>query len=155
MSLINFKVHHVKGVQDLQKKLRELGNNAEEARRKAVQDAVFLIHATAVNLIQDNSSGVPQKRYTNGKSRMVLASKPGDPPNTDTGRLVQSIKFEFSNDYAIGSVGTNLKYGKHLEYGTRTMAARPWLSRAIRICQKDIEKMFRAAINKVVKEAGR
>lgn len=138
---------------NIQKKLNNFQKEVLAGQVKAMQDSVFLIHKNAVELIQDNSSGTPQIRYSaSGKKRVVLASKPGDPPNTDTGRLVQSIKFDFQDGGLTGRVGTNLKYGAWLEFGTKNMEARPWLSTAVAMASKEVAKIFAAALRKSTKE---
>lgn len=152
---MSFKViGKIKGLAAVEKKIQKFKKETLASQITAMQDAVFLIHATAVELIQDNDSGTPQIRYSRaGKKRVVLASLPGDPPNTDTGRLVQSIKFDFQNGGLKGRVGTNLKYGAHLEFGTKNMAARPWLSTAVRETSKEVAKIFADAIRGNIKDA--
>lgn len=56
-------------------------------------------------------------------------SAPGEPPHKQTGRLLGSIAYEVSG--LVARVGTNVKYGRWLELGTRRMAARPWLRRGL------------------------
>lgn len=143
--------HKIKGVSKLQKKFQELEKEMKAGQIKAVQDSTFLLHKTAVELIQDNSSGIPQVRYSNGRRRNVLASKPGDPPNTDTGRLVQSVKFDFQKGGLVGRVGSNLKYSAWLEFGTKDMRARPWLSTAVRIVSKEVAEIFAKAVRGVLR----
>ena len=61
------------------------------------------------------------------------ASAPGQPPHIRTGTLARSIEqetFRRGSDL-IGRVGTNLNYGKFLEYGTVKMAPRPYLRPAL------------------------
>ncbi len=148
--------HTIKGMQKLMKQFDTLDKEMKTAPIAAVQEATFLIHETAVRSIQDNGSGIPQARYSrSGTKRIVLASHPGDPPNTDTGRLVQSIKFDFLNGGLIGRVGTNLKYGAWLEFGTKIMAARPWLSAAVRETSKEIGRIFKRAVHEAIQEATR
>lgn len=143
----------IKGAKKLFKQIESIEQEMKAGQIKAVQDSIFLIHKTAVESIQDNSSGIPQKRYSaSGTPRNVLASKPGEPPNTDTGRLVQSIKFDFKEGGLIGRVGTNLKYGAWLEFGTKDVAARPWLSAAIRETAKEVATIFRKAVIGAMRE---
>lgn len=137
----------------LEKKLKKFQAECLDGQVKAMQEAVFLVHKTAVELVQDNGSGVPQVRYTNGRKRTVLASRPGEPPNTDTGRLAQSIKFDFRDQGLTGRVGTNLNYGAWLEFGTKNTAARPWLSTALEIVSKEIATIFAKHVNKSIKES--
>ena len=57
-------------------------------------------------------------------------SRPGQPPHKQTGRLRASIAWEAVGDDT-ARVGTNVKYGKFLELGTRRMDPRPWLVRSL------------------------
>lgn len=58
-----------------------------------------------------------------------IASAPGSPPATDSGRLRSSITHEIGRDVdgLVARVGTNVKYAVYLEFGTRKMAARPFM----------------------------
>lgn len=86
-----------------------------------ILDMGLAIQSTAIKSIQAHqSAGV---KYGNH-----VASKEGFPPNSDTGQLVQSIDVQPEKDSVI--VGTNLKYGAWLEFGTNNMGARPWLAPA-------------------------
>ena len=58
-------------------------------------------------------------------------SEPGNPPHKDFGILRGSIAFEVDEKKRTVRVGTPLKYGRHLELGTRHMAKRPYLRRAL------------------------
>ena len=107
MAGFNIKIEKIKGVQDLEKKLKALNDNGEYYQVEAVRNSAFLVHSAAVKLIQTRSPGKKQVRYS--PRREVTAANPGESPNTDTGRLVQSIKFDFQNNGLTGSVGTNLK----------------------------------------------
>ncbi len=139
------------GIGALQKKLGRAAEVLEQGRNRAVQEATLRIHAEAVKLIQSNADGRTDIRYK--PKRVVNVSKPGSPPNTDTGRLVQSIKFEFADDLSSGFVGSNLKYAAWLEFGTENMSARPWLSTAVEITAKDVAKIFEKNFEKALKKA--
>lgn len=82
------------------------------------------------------------------KRRRIIhrASAPGEPPATDTGRLVGSIFARLFRDYA--EVGTNVKYGAYLEAGTGRILPRPWLRPAY---EKHIRTVL-DRINRVVRE---
>lgn len=148
--------HAIKGVTEIDKKFKAFERSCLTGQIKAVQDSVFLIHKTAVELIQDNGDGTPAIRTSAaGKKRVVAVSNPGDPPNTDTGRLVQSIKFDFLDGGLTGRVGTNLKYGAWLEFGTKSMKARPWLSTAVSMTAKQVGEIFAKRIQEVIKGAGK
>lgn len=147
----------VSGKIDARRKLdgrfKKLTPQIEAEMIKATREAVFLIHSTAIKSIQQNSSGDRQTRYK--PKRTVRASKPGDAPNTDTGRLVKSVDFNFENRGLVGEVGTNLKYGKHLEFGTKTMAPRPWLSTAVKSVEGKLSRIFKKQFRNSVEKSGK
>ena len=122
---IIFKTKSGKTEDDLLDKANDMISEASLDRLKRM---AFEVDATAKKLIQRRSSGITYKR---GNITHV-ASKPGDPPNIDTGRLINSIDHNVDKLLKIATIGTNLEYGKFLEFGTKHIAARPWLSRAFR-----------------------
>lgn len=72
------------------------------------------------------------------------ASSPGEPPAKRTGRLRASVATE-----RVGMterVGTNVFYGKILEQGGHTIAARPWLRPALLHSQPRIQAILGAPI---------
>lgn len=83
------------------------------------------------------SAGITYKNP--GSTTMHTASKPNFPPNTNTGTLVKSIRWFVDKAKLTGGVGTDLKYGKHLEFGTMNMAPRPWLRPVVREWKQKIE----------------
>jgi hypothetical protein len=56
-------------------------------------------------------------------------SAPGDPPHKRKGHLRGGVVFEIAADGLSSRVGIlkNVIYGLYLEFGTKKMAARPWL----------------------------
>jgi phage gpG-like protein len=71
----------------------------------------------------------------------AVRSMPGEPPRKQTGRLRSSVMYETHGLTA--RVGTNVKYGKKLELGTkRGIAARPWLRRALAECMDKINGLL-------------
>ncbi len=78
-----------------------------------------------------------------GRSRAGLdPSRPGEPPKKVTGTLRRGIAQEYMASRLEARVGTNVPYGKHLELGTRRMAARPWLGATIRTYQAELRGRF-------------
>lgn len=73
------------------------------------------------------------------------ASSPGNPPRTDTGRLVQSARVEPKSDGADVVVASS--YAKPLEYGTRNMAPRPFLGPAAEKNADQLTERVRAAVS--------
>lgn len=58
------------------------------------------------------------------------ASAPGQPPASDTGQLVNSINTEFIPSELTGIIHVSAQHALYLEYGTATMAPRPFARRA-------------------------
>jgi phage gpG-like protein len=79
-----------------------------------------------------------------GRIHGATRSGPGEPPYKQTGRLRAGVTHEVLDESAkiTARVGTNLPYGRHLELGTRKMAARPWLRRALDECRAEITRLF-------------
>lgn len=141
--------YQIKGLEKIRKKFVQLEVETKAAQIRTVQEATLMTHEIAVKSIQENGDGKSQIRYQ--PKRVVNVSKPGDPPNTDTGRAVASIKFDFKDGGLIGRIGTNLKYLAALEFGTSTTDARPWLAPAINKVSQVIGKMFEKNVKDVLK----
>lgn len=73
------------------------------------------------------------------------ASTPGNPPNSDTGNLVNNITVEKINGgYDVGS-RRGAPYGLWLEFGTASVQARPWLAPAYAMAiDRTIQKLKEA-----------
>ncbi len=146
------------GIDKLDARLKSIIAPLTQGQKQAVQQSAILIHSTAVKLIQKTSNGATQIRYSNKKRRVVTASKRGDAPNTDTARLIQSLKFEFGDENGnfVAYVGSNVPYAKYLEFGTPKMKPRPFLSTAIRTTKKERQKIFdkhfKSSLQKAVKK---
>lgn len=73
--------------------------------------------------------------YLKGKNKSIKhqASAPGEPPATDTGRLVNSIVGDAKvvGKQVQGYIEARTDYAGYLEFGTRRMAARPYLTPAV------------------------
>ena len=143
----------IRNAPSLLKKLSKMAAVMEEKRNKAVQESTLALHAEAVKIVSENAGGDVEIRYN--PKRTVTVSKPGEPPHTDTGRLRQSIKFDFKDKGATGRVGSNYKVAAWLEFGTEHIGARPWLSVAVENVSKTVadifEKWTKGAIKEVTK----
>lgn len=75
----------------------------------------------------------PRNRITRSQKTVYnfTHSRPGNPPFKQTGHLRRTITYEVTGSTAwgnmVGRVGTNLKYGRYLETGTRRMAPRKFI----------------------------
>jgi len=99
--------------------IRELGRLRKETPERVSQfldgEAEEMVNGIKQS-IQDHSSG---RRY--GKH---IASLPGDPPNVDEGRLINSYTWERDGKY-VRYIGTDVEYAPMLELGTSKMSPRP------------------------------
>lgn len=135
------------GIENLQRELRKRGSAAETAVKAAVMGAAFMVQGEARTSIQRGPK--TGRAYQKSKTVTHIASAPGEPPATDTGRLVSSILVSPEDGGYAARVGTNVKYGKDLEYGTRKIAPRPWLFPAI----KNNTRQILASISSTVRRA--
>lgn len=73
--------------------------------------------------------------YMKGKNRSIRhqASAPGEPPATDTGRLVNSIVGDAKviGKQVQGYLEARTDYAGYLEFGTRKLAARPFMTPSV------------------------
>lgn len=71
-------------------------------------------------------------------------SAPGEAPRKRTGTLQKSVAAEVhqEGDAIVIRVGSNVPYARFLEYGTRKMAARPWLRPGIAEAQSLLVRDF-------------
>lgn len=130
------------------KGFQSFSKNMEKIMQQANAMAGLEIRNEAVLLLADNGDGERQVRYM--PKRTVNVSAPGSPPNSDTGRLQQSIKVE--RDGMATLVGTNVKYGAYLEFGTKDVAPRPWLSVAVKNVARLLPKIYEMAYDNFVKK---
>lgn len=140
------------GVEELLRNFAKLEKKFGEGVAISIVEAANIVRSDAVKSIQKKSNGQEVTRYrAGGKPYQHTASAPGDAPNTDTGRLVGSIAVEVAPNDVF--VGTSLEYGKHLEFGTSSTEARPWLNPALDRNRKKIKSMIAAAMKKVCDDA--
>lgn len=82
------------------------------------------------------------------------ASAPGEPPATDTGRLVGSIRTEYDEAQMVGRVIASTKYAAMLEFGTQRMEPRPFMRPALENSHDEIVNDIKTDVMAVVKEVG-
>ncbi len=104
---------------------------AAGSKMTATTDASGKITGTTYDLlIQRKTKDAGQKKPN---VYGAFPSSPGEPPHLQTGQLRMSVTYEVDTESTPmqGRVGTNLDYGKFLEFGTkRGLKPRPWLLRA-------------------------
>lgn len=80
-----------------------------------------------------SKSGRIYKRGKSGKTHQ--ASAPGEAPAIDTGALVNSLATEKVSE-AVYMVSAGTEYAQALEFGSKRMAARPFLGPAVEKCRE-------------------
>jgi phage gpG-like protein len=153
---VNIRLKNKVDVNKLNRKLRLMGPSIEKAAGDLLTEWATSVHGEAVKLLNNKKGSKTETRYTGtGGKRSVLVSDPGSPPNTDTGHLVQNTTFNVDRPNLDAQVGTNVKYGAWLEFGTINIEARPWLSRAARKFKKMIRGLSRAMISSEIAKVNR
>lgn len=112
----------ITGLDELRKRFTNLDQQFDMAVMDAIEDSVLEIRNEVVRGIQSGpATGTIYQKYN--PRRTHQASAPGQPPMTDTGRLVGSVYFNLEPMAA--TVGSKLAYAHYLEFGTRKMRPRP------------------------------
>lgn len=122
---------------------------------RAVVNSCQLIENTAKKGMTQTETD-PSKAYKRG-DKTHYASVEFDYPAVDRGRLRQSITHDVGREGGdiVGYVGTNVKYGAYLEFGTSKMTPRPWLKPSIAINREKIHNLiFRAVKGDFYESAG-
>ena len=128
-------------------KLNQFGVDVEKALDDSVRLTAIRVRTTAIKAIRQPSIGTYYRR----KGPDHVASKPGDAPNTDTGRLIGSIRMNHAKLSQSAEVGTDLDYGAFLEL----LMGRPWLQPSLDRHIPDFEKVVYKAVDKQIQKAGR
>ena len=135
----------ITGIEELKANFAQMSKKYGEGVARATAQGAQLVRSTAIRSIQQKSNGETVTRYrSGGRSYSHVASKPGDPPNTDTGALVRSINVEIRPDGTF--VGTTLEYAPFLEFGTARMAERPFLNPALEQNKNKIRQLIEQAM---------
>jgi len=138
------------GMAQLLGQLKALGADADDVVINAITDIVTDTQAFAVTGIQSGGAGRTYEKYQ--PRRTHRASAPGAYPATDTGRLASSVRMVLPTVADMtGTVGTAVKYGAYLEFGTSRMAARPWLLPSFERAKIGVEKELRLRVEAMAK----
>lgn len=140
----------LEGMAQLLAQLKSLGADAEDVVREVVTDLVMDTQAFAISGIQSGGGGRTYQKYN--PRRTHTASAAGGYPATDTGRLASSVRVILPTATSLsGEVGTAVKYGAWLEFGTSRMAARPWLLPSFERAKVGVEKELKTRIEGMMK----
>jgi len=110
----------LRNIANLEKALKEMPGLVKEELGKAVEELVLIVEAKAKELCP-----------------------------VDTGLLRSSITPVIAS-WAEAYVGTNTQYAPYVEFGTKKMAAQPFLEPAFLEGQKQASKVFGQAVGRVI-----
>jgi phage gpG-like protein len=133
--------------------LNELVGALEEYGERARKEIADVVELTALDVEADAKKSINRgtksgRTYEKFKPRRThRASAPGEAPAGDTGELARRITAEKERELQ-WSVGTDLPYGRLLEFGTMKILERPWLRPAIEKNRALFRKRIVVAIEK-------
>lgn len=126
---------YIEGDKELQRKLEAIEKKAPSMLSGILFMGSEATRSEAVTSINAHKSA--GRTYQRGNVSHT-ASSAGNPPNTDTGQLVQNITTEeIQGGYDVGS-RSGAPYGAWLEFGTLKISPRPWLLPAYNIAVKKV-----------------
>lgn len=82
-----------------------------------------------------------------------VPSKPGEPPNNDTGVLANNIETVQKGPLLV-EVSSNAPYSAAQEFGTSKIAARPFMRPARDKKAPEVVELVTKAMNKIVRDSG-
>jgi len=105
--------------------LRLLKKSGDQLEKNMAVATIFVRDKVKKKL----NRGQPTRTFQSGSIIGLDPSSPGEPPKKITAQLQNSIRTKVirGKDRIIGLVGTNLKKGRWLEFGTSKMKPRPYL----------------------------
>ena len=136
----------VQGHDHLKKKYFRRIENVGKATDQELSMIGKILKAYVTKRIKTITQGKRRVRYN--PKRTVTVSKRGAYPNHDRGKLVKGIR-AFRKGKGVLYFQSRAPYALDLEFGTRNMAARPYMRRTL----KANRKVIRALLAKGVKRA--
>jgi hypothetical protein len=133
---------------------RVTDENVTAAKRGLAEAAVYLTDVIKHSLsrpgpLPTQLKGQRRKRREEliaAAGETAQASQPGEPPRYRLGILRATVDAESRDNGMTQRVGTPLKYGYWLEWGTVKMKPRPWLRPALRNYARQITAFVTNAI---------
>lgn len=131
------------------------GQKAHKARLKRIRSAEMVREVgkavlAAADLIRRDAQISITAGSVSGKSH--TPSKPGEPPNNDTGNLADDANIRSERTgLTEAEVSSNATYSAALEFGTSKMAARPFMQPAADKNRKKATALVQEAVKRVAR----
>lgn len=124
----------------------KLGQLQGEAVIRNVGRALF----AGGNMIQTEAQLSITRGAVSGKGH--VPSRPGEPPNQDTGVLANNIETVQVGPLKV-EVSSNAPYAAALEFGTSKMAERPYMRPAVAAKRDEVTELVRRAVSSAIRTA--
>lgn len=126
----------------IESNIEAVKNKMNQSAEERMLEATNHVRSAVLNTLTGSRTG--RTYYVPGTRKRYTSSAPGEPPAQQLGDLRKSIKsgVEGEGKTIVGFVGTELEKGPMLEYGTRNMAARPWLRPSFEKTVEEIKKIL-------------
>lgn len=109
--------------------------------RRLQRVGVYMVGAIRRNL----NRAEPYRRFVGQRGvyyRGLSPSLPGEYPKKITGQLQRAVSWEYRHEIPAVRIGVNLPYAKFLEFGTRVMKARPFISQTFSAEKTTLERIL-------------
>jgi HK97 gp10 family phage protein len=133
------------------------GRDKHSQRLKALTGAAVVKAANRVvyvgaDMIRGEAFVSISRGSVSGKAH--VPSRPGEPPNRDTGVLQGHLENQLVKDL-VAEVSSNAPYAAALEFGTSKMEARPYMRPARDKEAPRIERLFKSEMADLVRRSGK
>lgn len=134
----------MKGKDRFLRRLRRLSPAAEAAAKKVLYVGSDRIKSDVFQSISTGSAS--GKRH--------IPSRPGEPPNRDTGDLQRGLRVELRLEQLEADVISESPHSRPLEFGTSKMEPRPHMRPARDKNEHALQRLFAREFNSEVKRSG-
>lgn len=145
----------IEGLDKLETASAQVRQAVADEINKAVYASAQKIRTEAIKSMQATNGRSGGRFYKHGNV-LRQSSGPGEPPMSQTGRLVNSITAYAGGDgeaFTVAGRGT-VKYAAFLEFGTSKMAARPFMFPALEKSRAWIAARLQDALRRGIERAG-
>ena len=141
----------IKGHEELEKKYYQRSTRLKQTTPQALSEIGKLLKTHVTKFIKKKTGNKTETRYS--PTRTVRVSSPGAYPNHDRGRLVKGIR-SFVKRKPGGKYNLNFQskapYALDLEFGTRNMAARPYMRPTLKANRKRINAIITKGVRRAL-----